>query len=248
MEKKTQDVLRTMNLILQESALEYSALTQELCTEFAKLLSTNVLVCRKDGTYASAAGEWFGQESAAQLAQLTPSKLLTLDGYKTNVSLRALHVLPDNESDRPAVVMPLRAKGAAIGTALFFKGKTFTDDELACVEWFAATAALLLGFQAVTQSGDDDRNRKAVRTALSALSYSEFEAVTSIFAELAANEGLVVASKIADKVGITRSVIVNALRKLESAVVIETRSLGMKGTYIRVINAYLFEELNRLKG
>ena len=41
-------------------------------------------------------------------------------------------------------------------------------------------------------------------------------------------EGLLVASKIADRVGITRSVIVNALRKFESAGLIETKSLGMK--------------------
>ncbi len=40
---------------------------------------------------------------------------------------------------------------------------------------------------------------------------------------------VIVASKVADRVGITRSVIVNALRKLESAGVIESRSLGMKG-------------------
>ena len=37
--------------------------------------------------------------------------------------------------------------------------------------------------------------------------------------------------------------IVNALRKLESAGVVEARSLGMKGTYIRVLNEYLMEEL-----
>ncbi|MCL8209092.1 MAG: GTP-sensing pleiotropic transcriptional regulator CodY, partial [Actinomycetia bacterium] len=36
-----------------------------------------------------------------------------------------------------------------------------------------------------------------------------------------------------------RSVIVNALRKLESAGVVETRSLGMKGTRIRVLNPRL---------
>ena len=39
-------------------------------------------------------------------------------------------------------------------------------------------------------------------------------------------EGILVASKIADRVGITRSVIVNALRKFESAGVIESRSYG----------------------
>jgi transcriptional pleiotropic repressor len=56
-----------------------------------------------------------------------------------------------------------------------------------------------------------------------------------------------VASKIADRVGITRSVIVNALRKFESAGIIESRSSGMKGTYIKVLNDYIFEELEELK-
>ncbi|MBC2450055.1 GTP-sensing pleiotropic transcriptional regulator CodY, partial [Clostridium saccharobutylicum] len=68
-----------------------------------------------------------------------------------------------------------------------------------------------------------------------------------IFEELNGNEGLLVASKIADKVGITRIVIVNALRKFESAGVIESRSLGMKGTYIRILNEKLIEELKKIK-
>ena len=55
------------------------------------------------------------------------------------------------------------------------------------------------------------------------------------------------ASKIADRVGITRSVIVNALRKFESAGVIESRSSGMKGTYIKVLNDVIFDELDELK-
>ena len=60
-------------------------------------------------------------------------------------------------------------------------------------------------------------------------------------------EGTLVASKIADRVGITRSVIVNALRKFESAGVIESRSSGMKGTYIKVVNDYVFKELDKIK-
>ena len=77
------------------------------------------------------------------------------------------------------------------------------------------------------------------------MSYSELEAIVNIMGELNGNEGLLVASKIADRVGITRSVIVNALRKFESAGLIETKSLGMKGTYIRVLNPMLFEELKK---
>ena len=68
-----------------------------------------------------------------------------------------------------------------------------------------------------------------------------------IFEELDGNEGILVASKIADRVGITRSVIVNALRKFESAGVIESRSSGMKGTYIKVLNDVVFDELKALK-
>ena len=73
------------------------------------------------------------------------------------------------------------------------------------------------------------------------------EAIVYIFNELEGDEGLLVASKIADRVGITRSVIVNALRKFESAGVIESRSSGMKGTYIKVINDAVFDELRRLQ-
>ena len=82
-----------------------------------------------------------------------------------------------------------------------------------------------------------------MQMAINSLSYSEQEAINHIFDELAGSEGLLVASKVADRVGITRSVIVNALRKLESAGVIESRSLGMKGTYIRVLNENFLQEL-----
>jgi len=59
-------------------------------------------------------------------------------------------------------------------------------------------------------------------------------------------QGMLVTSKIADRVGITRSVIVNALRKFESAGVIETRSSGMKGTNIKVLNEYAYNEIIKL--
>ena len=67
--------------------------------------------------------------------------------------------------------------------------------------------------------------------------------------ELAANKGLgnVSMNMIADKVGITRSVIVNALRKFESAGVIESRSLGMKGTHIKILNPKLLDELKKIR-
>ena len=94
---------------------------------------------------------------------------------------------------------------------------------------------------------EEARKKSIVQMALGTLSYSELEAMEHIFNELEGSEGLLVASKIADRVGITRSVIVNALRKLESAGVIESRSLGMKGTHIKILNDKLVLELEKAR-
>lgn len=74
-----------------------------------------------------------------------------------------------------------------------------------------------------------------ITPALGTLSVSEMEAMQAVFTELDGNEGLLVASKIGDRLGITRSVIVNGLRKLEAGGLVQTRSLGMKGTQIKVM-------------
>lgn len=97
------------------------------------------------------------------------------------------------------------------------------------------------------ESAEEIRKGQIVQSAISTLSFSELEAIVHIFDELEGKEGILVASKIADRVGITRSVIVNALRKFESAGVIESRSSGMKGTYIKVVNDYIFDELEAIK-
>lgn len=79
------------------------------------------------------------------------------------------------------------------------------------------------------------------------LFYFEFEVVEYIFVELDGKEGLFVVSKIVDRVGIIRFVIVNVFRKFESVGVIELRLLGMKGIYIRIFNDKFIDELKKLK-
>jgi len=67
------------------------------------------------------------------------------------------------------------------------------------------------------------------------LSYSEVKAIEHIIDELNEKDGILVGSKIADRARITRSVVVNALRILESANIIQTKSLGAKGTSIKFL-------------
>ena len=143
-------------------------------------------------------------------------------------------------------VVPIYGNGERIGTLIVAKyDATFSDEDLLLAEYAATVLGVQILHDREAQVAEDVRKKAMVQVAYDTLSYSELEAIINILRELNGFEGLLVASKIADRVGITRSVIVNALRKFESAGLIETKSLGMKGTYIRVLNDLLFDELKK---
>lgn len=147
-------------------------------------------------------------------------------------------------ADKTITIVPLSGGGERLGTLIFGKvEKEFSDEDLVLAEYGATVVGMEILRARSDKIEEEVRKKAACQIAIGTLSFSEQEAVEHIFDELDGEEGLLVASKIADRVGITRSVIVNALRKLESAGVIESRSLGMKGTYIRVLNEYFLDEL-----
>ncbi|MFZ3576599.1 GTP-sensing pleiotropic transcriptional regulator CodY [Virgibacillus sp. DJP39] len=145
-------------------------------------------------------------------------------------------------------IVPIIGGGDRLGTLILSRlEESFSDDDLLLAEYGATVVGMEILHEKTEEIEVEARSKAVVQMAISSLSYSELEAIDHIFEELNGNEGLLVASKIADRVGITRSVIVNALRKLESAGVIESRSLGMKGTYIKVLNNKFLVELEKLR-
>jgi len=143
-------------------------------------------------------------------------------------------------------VIPIIGGGDRLGTLLLTRADNpLVEDDLILAEYGATVVGMEILRERAEESEIEARRKAIVQVAVGSLSFSELEAVEHIFDELKGKEGLLVASKIADRVGITRSVIVNALRKLESAGVIETRSLGMKGTYIKILNDQLIQELEK---
>ncbi|BAS28934.1 hypothetical protein [Limnochorda pilosa] len=149
-------------------------------------------------------------------------------------------------ADLPAVVLPIIGSGRRVGTLLLVRLQgAFSDQELALADYAATAAGMVIGRALDEEEEDLAEEKRMARSAIRSLSYSEILAMQHIFDELQGDEGLLVASRIADEAGITRSVIVNALRKLASANVIESRSLGMKGTYLRILNREIRNELER---
>ncbi|MGI6587726.1 MAG: GTP-sensing pleiotropic transcriptional regulator CodY [Peptococcia bacterium] len=150
--------------------------------------------------------------------------------------------------DKITTVIPIMGGGERQGTLLLVKYENeFNHQDLILGEYGATVIGMEILRSKAERIEEEARRKAAVQVAIGTLSYSELEAIEHIFAELDGQEGLLVASKIADRVGITRSVIVNALRKFESAGVIESKSLGMKGTYIRILNENLLEELSKAR-
>ncbi len=181
------------------------------------------------------------------------TNLFTITETSPNLDINNQHtVFPVENKDLfqngLTTIVPINGGGERLGTLIVAKlDSEFEDDDLILAEYGATVVGMEILREKAEEIEEEARSKAVVQMAINSLSYSELEAIEHIFEELDGYEGLLVASKIADRVGITRSVIVNALRKLESAGVIESRSLGMKGTYIKVLNDKFLNALAEIK-
>jgi transcriptional pleiotropic repressor len=177
--------------------------------------------------------------------------LLGIRETSSNLDHEQTYSLTDDDSaneQRYTTVVPIMGGGERLGTLLLTRfDEKFVTEDLILAEFGSTVVGMEILRRKMEEKEKEVRSRAIVQMAIDSLSYSELEAVEHIFDELSGTEGLLVASRVADRAGITRSVIVNALRKLESAGVIESRSLGMKGTYIKILNERLLPALEKLK-
>ncbi len=245
---------RRINRLLQKSA--GSAVDfNEMAHVLAELLDADVYVASRKGKILGAAIQKAGaNEEALHGAHFTDefnARLMKLDDTTSNTAEGSFTVVQDGVEHsfeaKPATIVPVNGGGERLGTLLLARDSEFEEPDLILAEQAATVVGVEILRAHAGELEEEARKKAAVQIALGTLSYSELEAVQHIFDELEGNEGLLVASKIADRVGITRSVIVNALRKFESAGVIESRSLGMKGTHIKILNDRLVEELRKLR-
>ncbi|TNJ64287.1 GTP-sensing pleiotropic transcriptional regulator CodY [Paenibacillus hemerocallicola] len=247
---------RSLNRLLQRAAGNAVSF-MEMSEVLRDLISANIFV-------VSRKGKILGYATTGELLTETLHEMIVdnrrLPEDYNNILKRIEETSSHGDQDSPyymftekihsffaqaqVTIIPIIGGGDRLGTVVLTRsGDSFIDDDLIMAEY----GTTIIGMEILREHAEeielDARSKAVVQVAVNSLSYSEMEAVDHIIEELKEKEGLLVASKIADRVGITRSVIVNALRKLESAGVIETRSLGMKGTYIKILNDQLMQSV-----
>ena len=248
------DKTRKINTLLHNNSSQ-KVVFNDICSVMSEILNSNVLVISRKGKILGIST----RDSIEEITDLIEDKvggfvdgmfnerLLNVLSTKENVNLQTLGFAEGYTNKYQAIIAPIDIAGERFGTLFMYKVDSQYDiDDIILCEYGTTVVGLEMMRAVNEENAEGIRKIHIVKSAISILSASELHAIHHIFQELEDDEGILVASKIADRAGITRSVVVNALRKFESAGIIETRSSGMKGTYIRVLNDLVYSELELL--
>lgn len=225
----------------------------DICAVLGDVLHSNIIILSKKGKILGIHNredveslQELLQDQVGKLIDITLNeRFLNVLSTMENVNLETFGFERAREKGYNAIIVPIDISGERLGTLFIYRvDSEFTIDDIILSEYGNTVVGLEMMRSVKEEDAENIRKKQIVKSVIGTLSYSEIEAISHVFEELGNREGVLVASKIADRVGITRSVIVNALRKFESAGVIESHSSGMKGTYIKVINDAVFSELS----
>ena len=228
----------------------------DICEVLSGILESNILVISQKGKILGAAsysgidkiGELITADTGGFVDNMLNERLLSVLSTKENVNLSTLGFTIENVKKFQALIAPVEIAGERLGTLFIYKCVADYDiDDIILCEYGATVVGLEMMSSVNNENAEDERKKKIVKSAIKTLSASELQAVKAVFAHMDGMDGILVASRIADDTGITRSVIVNALKKFDSAGVISTKSSGMKGTKIKVLNEVVYDELKKLE-
>ena len=224
----------------------------EFCRVLSQELNVNVLLVSRKGKVLGI-NERKDIEIIPQLGVLSygaymdkdiQNRFMNILSTKENVNLLTLGFVCNNIDMYQGMVSPVCMSGKRLGTLFVYrKDVKFSIDDIILTEYGSTVIGLAMQRAESEESSEEHHKELDVKAATRTLSKLEIQAMSYVLNELGGEmSGTLVTSRLADKVGITRSVIVNALKKCESAGLIETKSAGMKGTKIKIINDLLTKD------
>ena len=202
------DKTRKINKLLHNNNSS-KVVFNDICEVLSEILDSNILVISKKGKVLGVGlckgveeiTELITGQVGAHIDELLNERLLSVLSTKENVNLATLGFMEKIDMYQ-AIITPIDIAGERLGTLFIYKCDAQYDiDDIILSEYGTAVVGLEMMRSVNEESAEEQRKVNIVRSAISTLSFSELEAIQHIFDELDGNEGILVASKIADRVG-----------------------------------------------
>ena len=204
--------VRKLNWMLQESPTGAFSF-DEMCELMSELMDANVYIANRTGKVIGVGykikSDSMAISDAETGSQVFPEEyneeLMRVRETVANVSgEEALKIFKYDydTSDKLHTIIPILGGGKRWGTLILTRyTPEFTEEDLVLGEYGATIVGMEIQRRKSLEREEEEREIAMVQMAIGTLSYSEIEAVQQIFAELDGDEGLLVASKIADRSG-----------------------------------------------
>lgn len=251
--------IQKLNQILYNS-MENAVTLSQFCQQLSKVLQTNIYFFYPNGNifcYATS------EEYPCAYTELSMQSSVLPERYKSffdGVERSVFNVYEGKPQctykdigscvygERYYSIVPIHyyaSTAEKAGMLMVRYGAPFENDEIVLCEYASIVASMVLFYSAQSTINENALQKAASLLAVSSLSEGETKAACIILDQIDrdTDEGTVVLAKITAKAFVAQSVASSALKKLESAGVIITKSYGVKGKYIKIRNTYLRSQL-----
>ena len=181
------DKTRKINKLLHNNSSS-KVVFNDICDVLKDILASNILVISKKGKVLG-----------GFIDPLLNERLLGILSTKENVNLETLGFV-DHVKEYTAIITPIDIAGERLGTLFVYReDRQYDIDDIILSEYGTTVVGLEMMRSVNEENAEETRKVQIVKSAISTLSFSELEAIIHIFDEMDGKEGILVASKIADR-------------------------------------------------
>ncbi len=247
------DKLTVINRIAETRSVDLE-LARELCEAMADELESFVLLIDDKGKVLDNIRPLmdentrilFEENEGESVDEKINERLLRILSVDDNMSLELLGL--SGVSPFKMMVVPILAERKRCATLVIYRlNEKYDLDDIIYVEHVKVVMAVIFGSIELEKRKKLAIDKANLDKGLVSLSKAELAAAGFVLDSLLGEEGIVVAKEVSRRYEVSRSVIVAALKKLEGAGVIECRSVGSRGTYIKIVNDFLRDSIDTLR-